>query len=63
MFMLFEIWAEEEDGHQELLETTASQSEAFKIAEQAVLDGAYATIVLQETDDGDLKEIQRFESD
>jgi hypothetical protein len=63
MFMLFEIWAEQEDGHEELLETTASQSEAFKIAEQAVLDGAVAATVFQETDSGDLKEIQRFESD
>lgn len=61
--MLFEIWAEQEDGHEELLETTASQSEAFKIAEQAILDGAVAATVFQELDSGDLKEIQRFESD
>lgn len=63
MFMLFEIWTEDEDGRQELIETTASQSEASKLAEKLVVEGAYTAFVLQETDDGDLTEIERFISD
>jgi hypothetical protein len=62
MYMLFEVWAEEEDGHQELVDTTASETEAVKIAKQAILDGSFAAVVLQETEDGDLKEIKRFEN-
>lgn len=63
MFMLFEIWTEDEDGHQELIETTASETAAKKLAETLVLDGAYAAIVMQETEDGDLEEVFRVESD
>jgi len=63
MFMLFEIWIEDNDGRQELIETTASQTEAFKIAEQAVIEGAYASIVLKEDDNGDISEVQRFEAE
>lgn len=62
-FLLYEVWAEYDDGHEELVETTASKTEAFALAEQMVVDGAFATTVYQETDDGDPKEIQRFESE
>lgn len=62
-FLLFEVWAEYDDGHEELVETTASKSEAFTLAEQIVIDGAYAATVYQETDGGDPIEIQRFESE
>lgn len=61
--MLFEVWAEAEDGLEDLIETTASQTEAFKIAEQAILDGAISATVFQETEDGDTIEIQRFEGE
>lgn len=61
--MLFEIWAEDEDGRQELIETTASETEAFKIAEQAIIDGAFASIVMKEDEYGDLNEVQRFEAE
>jgi hypothetical protein len=62
-YLLFEIWTEEEDGHQELIDTTASKTEAIKIAEQSILDGSFAAVILQETEDGDLEEVLRFESD
>jgi hypothetical protein len=62
-YLLFEIWTEEEDGHQELIDTTASKTEAIKIAEQAILDGSIAAVILQETEDGDLEEVLRLESD
>jgi hypothetical protein len=62
-FLLFEVWAEDDDGHEELIETTASQTEAFALAEQIVMDGAFAATVYQEDDSGDSIEIQRFESE
>jgi hypothetical protein len=60
-YMLYEVWAEAEDGIEDLMGTTASQAEAFKIAEQAIIDGALSATVFQETEDGDAIEIQRFE--
>lgn len=62
-YTLYEVWAEEEDGHQELIETTASEKQASELAAQAVLDGYFAGIVLKETEDGDLIEVQRYESE
>lgn len=62
-YTLYEVWAEHIDGHQTLIETTASLTEAGKIAEQAVLDGYYAGVVFKETNDGDLVEVERFESE
>ncbi len=61
-FMLFEVWTEDEDGHQELIETTASMSEAVKLAKTAISDGAFAASIFQETEDGNSTEIDRFES-
>ena len=61
MFELYEIWAQEEDGHEELIDTTPSRTQAFEIA-QATLDLGYLTVVIfQENELGDLKEIKRFE--
>lgn len=62
-FTLYEVWAEDEDGLEELIDTTASKTEAFKIAEQVVMDGAAASVVYQETEDGDSIEVQRFEGE
>jgi hypothetical protein len=31
-FELYEVWAGDEDGHEELLETTASRTQAFELA-------------------------------
>ena len=62
-FQLYEVWTEDEDGHQEFLETSASKRAAEQIAEKAVIEGAYAAIIFQETEDGDTAEIERFERD
>lgn len=61
MFELYEIWAEDEIGHQELIETTKSRTQAFEIAESQLEIGFFAAIVYQETEDGDTVEIKRFE--
>jgi hypothetical protein len=63
MFTLFEIWIEDEEGRQELIDTTASHTEAVKLAEKSVMEGASAAFVLRETEDGDLEEVERFISD
>jgi len=61
--MLYEVWAEDEDGHNELLETTASQKEAFRIAQSSLSDGYISSTVYQETDDGDPILIKTFQND
>lgn len=63
MFELYEIWAEDEIGHQELIDTTKSRTQAFEIAKSQIGLGAIAAIVYQETEDGDTIEIKRFEPD
>jgi hypothetical protein len=62
-YMLYEVWAEDEDGHNELLETTASQKEAFGIAQSSLIDGYVSSSVYQETDDGDPILIKIFQND
>jgi hypothetical protein len=44
-----------------LLETTASRKEAEKIAEASLGLGYFQTVVYREDDNGDLKEVDRFE--
>jgi hypothetical protein len=58
---LYEVWAEDQDGHEELQETTASKKQAYEIAESLVGQGFLYATVYQETEDGELAEIQRFE--
>jgi len=62
-YMLYEVWAEDEDGHNELLDTTASQKEAFEIAQSSLNDGYISSSVYQETDDGDPILIKTFQND
>lgn len=58
---LYEVWSEDESGHQELVDTTKSRTQAFEIAEAQLQIGYFAAIVFQETEDGDTVEIKRFE--
>jgi hypothetical protein len=60
-YLLFEIWSEDEIGHQDLVDTTASKTEAFAIAEQCLGEGFVAAIVYQEDETGESKLIRRFE--
>lgn len=62
-YQLYEVWTEDEQGHQELLETTASEKAANDIAEKAVLEGSFAAVIFQETEDGEIIELERFERD
>lgn len=62
-FQLYEVWTEDEDGHQDLLETTASLTAARKIANQSIENGSAAAVIYQENEEGDIEEIERFERD
>ena len=58
---LYEVWAEDEAGQEELIETTNSRKQAFEIA-QAQLDLGYsASIVYLENEEGALEKVKRFE--
>ena len=57
---LYEVWSEDEIGHQDLLDTTKSYKEAKELAHQALTEGAYAVSIFKETDDGDTEEIERL---
>jgi hypothetical protein len=61
MFELYEIWAQEEDGYEELIETTPSRTQAFEIAQATLELGYFTVVVFQENELGDLEEIKRFE--
>lgn len=61
-FELYEVWAEDADGHQELIDTTRSRSHAMQLAEQTLDEGNWViTSVYQETEDGDLELVKEFE--
>lgn len=60
-FMLYEVWSEDEAGMKDIVDTTASRSEAFAIAEQCLGEGFLAAEVYQETEDGDSVLVKRFE--
>jgi hypothetical protein len=59
-FELYEVWAVDDTGHEELVETTSSRKEALEIAEANLGLGFMEAVVYQEDENGDLHEIKRF---
>ena len=56
---LYEVWAVDEDGHEELIETTKSLKEAKQIANLNIKEEAITEcIIYLENDDGDLVEVE-----
>jgi hypothetical protein len=55
IWVQYEVWGVEEDGHEELIETTNSLKEARKIAEAALTDEIVECIIYKE-EDGELFE-------
>ena len=55
IWVQYEVWGVEEDGHEELIETTNSLKEARKIAEAALTDEIVECIIYKE-EDGELYE-------
>jgi hypothetical protein len=58
---LYEVWAEDDAGQEELIETTNSRKEAFEIAQTQLDLGYIASIVYLENEQGDLEKVKRFE--
>lgn len=62
-FVLYEIWIEDKDGHQELFMTAANLPEAKRLADKAagenLMEQDYCAIVYEATDD-DAVEVIRF---
>jgi hypothetical protein len=59
-FELYEVWTEDEFGHQELVDTTQSLKEAREIAQAAIDLGDFSAIIYRETDTGELEIIEEL---
>jgi hypothetical protein len=55
IWVQYEVWTVDQDGHEELVETTNSFKEARKIAESALTDQVVECIIYKE-EDGELFE-------
>ena len=61
-FVLYDIWTEDDEGHQQLYDATGSLTEAKKMAKAIVAEGTYSVIIYQDNGpNGDEIEIARFE--
>lgn len=59
-FELYEVWAEDSHGQEELVDTTSSIVEARRIAQQALDDDAVYVIIYRETDEGELEVVEEL---
>jgi hypothetical protein len=57
---LYEVWSVDEDGHEDLVDTTKSLKEARQLAQANVTDYYVECIIYQENEDGDLVELERI---
>jgi hypothetical protein len=57
---LYEVWSADEDGHEELIDTTKSYKEAKALAKKALNEGSVESWINRETGDGDFDEIERL---
>jgi hypothetical protein len=55
IWVQYEVWSVDQDGHEELVDTTNSVKEARKIAEQSLTDSIVECIIYKE-EDGELYE-------
>lgn len=60
---LYEVWAEDENGHEELVEATKSLKEANILAQKTLEEGAEVVRIFKENEDGDLDEIDVLYAD
>jgi hypothetical protein len=59
---LYEVWSEDDSGHQELVDTTKSLKEARLLAQAALDEGAESVEILRETEDGDMMLIETLQA-
>ena len=56
----YEVWAEDDDGHRVLIETTASKKQALSVAQKTFHEGMGVVYVYEEESDGDYKIVKEF---
>jgi len=57
---LYEVWQEDEDGHEQLIDTTNSLKEARELAQKTLADADGVVYIYRETEDGDQEEIEQL---
>ena len=57
---LYEVWAVDLSGHEDLIDTTKSLKEAREIAEVNLSDECIECIIYKEDEAGDLVELERI---
>ncbi len=55
---LYEVWTVDDDGHEDLVDTTKSLKEARQLAEDSRIDGNECIIYAER--DGELVEVERI---
>lgn len=60
---LYEVWSEDDIGHQELVDTTKSLKEAQALAKKSIDEGFISAVIYRELESGDTEEIERLEAD
>jgi len=62
-YLLYEVWATDEDGQEELIDTTASPKEADALAKKSLEEGYIAVTIYKENEDGDSVAIKRLQNE
>ena len=57
---LYEVWSVDEDGHEELVDTTKSLKEARAMAQETLSEYFVECIIYLEDDAGELQEVERI---
>ena len=60
---LYEVWAVDKDGSEDLIDTTKSLKEAREIALVNIGDDIVKCVIYQEDDTGDLQEVETVKQD
>ena len=59
-YELYEVWAEDRDGQEQLIDTTSSITEARIIAKAALDEDTDCAIIYRETAEGDLELVEEI---
>ena len=57
---LYEVWSVDEDGHEDLIDTTKSLKEAKAIAQANITEYYAECIIYREDENGELVELERI---
>lgn len=61
-YLLYEVWADDGTGQEELIDTTASPKEAETLAKKSLDEGYEKVVIYKETEDGDSVVIKRLQN-